>query len=120
MMESKIDTASPHILAQNRERWNETSRPDHLVLKPHSLPVLCHSKKLTAGESKSIQGELLQSMHRQCLCKYRHTATYADALKSHRSEAESGVGKTSRSLEGITARNSQQANQNWWKRPERL
>lgn len=29
MTESKIDTASPHILAQKQERWNETSQPDH-------------------------------------------------------------------------------------------
>ena len=111
-MESKIDTASPHILAQNQERWNETSQPDHLVLKPHSLSVSCHSKKLTAGESKSIQGELLQKVHWQYLYKYKHTVIYPYALKIHKSEAESGVGKTSRSLEGIIAINFQQTDQN--------
>lgn len=111
-MESKIDTASPHILAQNQERWNETSQPDHSVLKPHSLSVPCHSKKLTAGESKSIQGELLQNMHWQYLYKYRHTVMYAYALKIHKSEAASGVGKTSHSPEGIIAVHFQQADQN--------
>lgn len=88
------------------------SQPDQLVLKPHSLSVPCHSKTLTAGESKSTQGELLQNVHWQYLYKYRHTVIYAHALKIHKSEAESGVGKTSHSLEGIIAINFQQADQN--------
>lgn len=65
-----------------------------------------------AGESKSIQGELLQNVHWQYLYKYRHAVMYAYALKIHGSEAESGVGKTSHSLEGITTINFQQADQN--------
>lgn len=111
-MESKIDTASPHILAQNQERWNETSQPNHLVLKPHSLSVPCHSKKLTVGESKSIQGELLQNVRRQYLCKHRPTVIGANALKTHKSEAEWGVEKTSHFLEGIIAMNFQRVDPN--------
>lgn len=49
------------------------SQPDHLALKPHSLSAPCHSKKLTVGESKSIQGELLQNARRRRLYRYEHT-----------------------------------------------
>lgn len=76
-----------------------------ITLKPHPLSVPCHSKKSTAGESKSIQGELLQNMCWQDLDKYRHSFIYAYAFKIHKCGAESGVGKTSHSPEDSSALN---------------
>lgn len=74
-------------------------RVSPITLKPHPLSVPCHSKKSTAGESKSIQGELLQSVCWQDLDKYRHSFVYAHAFKILKYGAESGVGKTSHSPE---------------------